>query len=469
MFSRGLNQMIGLVIGVILARLLSPEEFGVLGMVTVLTGFAHVFVDFGFTSAIIQNKMTDTNHWSSVFWLNILFSLAIVILLTFLAPFVASFYDRPVLKTITIAIAWTFFFQSLSLVQQALMKKELRFKTIAIVAIISQTIAGVIAIIAAIKGMSYWSLVIKLYVSIFITNIGFWWVTSWYPKFLLKNSALKDLLNFSLPLFGTQSLNYWTRNIDYLMIGKVLGDGALGIYSRAYSLMLSPLQNISRVVSSVMFPAYSIIQDDKKRIRQIYLKISRIIAFITFPTMFGLCVVSEPFILLLLGEKWEAVIPLVQILAPLGALQSIGTLNGNIFLSQGATKLQLKVGGLGKLVIICSLISGLLLYGLNGIASFYVISSILVGLVMFYYMGKLINLSVKEILNNLSSIFYAAIIMAIALLVFDAYVSFDWKCFSRLLVLITIGIGVYGSCVYLFKIKELQVISQYFQTQNSAS
>lgn len=456
--NRGLRQVIGLVTSIILARLLSPKEFGLIGMVTVFSGFIMVFVDFGFTSAIIQNKNSDTRHWSSVFWLNLLLSVIFSVLLTLLAPVIANFYDKPILSTVTILIAWTFVFQAFNMVQRTLLKKKLQFKQLAIIGVIAELVGGIVAIIAAYQGLSFWSLIIKLYITILITNIGLWVITKWKPQMTFDKSAIKELLDFTLPLMGTQSLNYWTRNVDYLMIGKVLGDGALGIYAQAYRLMLAPLQNISSVISSVMFPAYSLIQDDKERIKTTYLQITRAIAFITFPVMFGLCVVAEPFILLLLGPKWAEVVPILQILAPLGATQSLGTLNGNIFLSQGATKLQLKVGGVVKVIVITSMMIGLYLGGLKGIALGYFLSSISMAFILYHYMGGLINLSIKEILNNLSRIFFASITMVLIIFIFDMYVSHSWGNMMRLGSLVGIGVGIYGLMVKTLNIKELEAV-----------
>ena len=450
--NRIVGQVFTLVIGIVLARILSPKEFGILGMVTVLTGFANIFVDFGFTSAIIQNKESGVRHWSSVFWINLIVSVVIAVLFSWLAPFVAEFYGVPELKNLTVVVSWTFFLQSFNLVQLSLLQKELRFKELTIIGLAAQLIAGVIAIWAAYKGYSYWSLVIRQYIVIIVTIIGAWLFSKWLPRFILDRSALKELVQFTLPLVGTKSMNYWTRNADNLMIGKILGEGPLGIYNQAYRLMLLPLQNISSVISGVMFPAYSLIQDDKERVKKIYLQITRAIAFITFPAMFGLCVVAEPFILTLLGEKWKEVIPILQILAPIGATQSLGTLAGNIFLSQGATDQQFKIGLFVKPYTILLMFLGIYLGGLMGIAIGYFIATLTMMPVMYYFMGRLINLSLKEIFFNLARILFASILMALTLLLLDLTITHVWGNLIRLSCLVACGMVIYGGLVLLLKV-----------------
>ncbi|NJB86653.1 PST family polysaccharide transporter [Lewinella marina] len=453
--SRGVVQVTTIVLGIVLARLLSPSEFGLVAMVTVLTGFGTVFVDFGFTSAIIQNKNSDQRHWSSVFWLNLTVSVLIAIVLSVSAPLIARFYQEPELRLVTVVIAWTFVFQSFNLVQEALLRKRMEFKQLTLIRIVAQLVGGGVGIGAALSGLSYWSLVAKEYATIFCTNLGIWLVSSWRPGFILERSAIREMMSFSLPLMGSQTLNYWTRNADNLMVGKVLGESALGVYSRAYTLMLLPLSNISNVISGVMFPAYSQIQDEKERIKRIYLRITRVIGYLTFPMMFGLCVVAEPFIALLLGPQWMGVVPVIEILAPLGAVQSISTLEGNIFLSQGATRLQFVTGVISKVVMVASMAVGLYLGDLTGIAWAYLISSTTVAFAMFHYMGKLIDLSLYEICRNLFPMFMAAVTMALAVWLLDYVYLHNWPDLARLLSLVLSGAGAYLLLSFVFGLDEL--------------
>lgn len=458
------SQFLSLVLGIILARLLSPEEFGIIGMVTVFSGFAGVFVDFGFTSAIIQNRDSDSRHWSSVFWLNIGISLSLAVLFSLFAPLMADFFEQPLLKNVTIAIAWTLFISSFGLVQMSLLKKALKFKEIASIDLISQLMAGVIAITAAYNGFSYWSLVIQIYISS-ILRVGLFWIRSnWHPSFVLDRGAINELVGFSLPLIGMKSTHYWTHNIDSLIVGKVLGDSALGIYSRAYSLMLVPLQSISRVISSVMFPAYSLIQDDPDRIKRIYVSINRVIALITFPMMFGLVVTAEPFIYVLLGEKWTGVIPIIQVLAPLGAWRSVHSLSGNVFMARGKTNLLFRITLPSSFFVAVSMLFGIYTYGLIGLAVAYSISSLIIGLALDFYLKKIIGLGFVKNLGSLLPIFIAAGIMTITVFLADVYYFNSFPNLLRLICLVVIGIAIYGGALLGLGLKK-ELITAYKQVK----
>ncbi|EDY80544.1 Virulence factor MVIN superfamily [Verrucomicrobiia bacterium DG1235] len=467
--SQFLSQAISLVIGIILARRLSPEEFGVVGMVVVLTGFANIFVNFGLASAIIQRKNTSDKHLSSVFWINIFASLLMSVTMSLCAPLVSKFYSNPSLTSVTIAIAWTLFLQSFTMVQNALLRRKMNFKRITFITNISSLVAGTAAIICAYLGFSYWSIIIQSYVAILVTAAFLWLSSSWRPAFLFEKDSIKELLNFTLPLVGTEILNYWRRNADYLLIGKILGDSALGIYTRAYTLMLKPISNVSRVISSVMFPAYSAIQDDKDKIKRIYLRITRLIAFLTFPAMFGLLAVSESFIMVLLGEKWEAAIPILKILAPIGAIQSLSTLNGNIFLSQGATKLQFHVGIYTKSFAIIMMFIGLLLGELKGLASFYLIASIVNYFILYHFMGGLINLKLREILLNIYKYFISSVIMASVVIIIHDYLLVEFSYFHRLSASMLTGILTYTALALALGAKEHKELLILFRRNSAES
>lgn len=451
--NRLISQFLKLGIGIILARLLSPEEFGIVGMVAVFSGFAGVFVDFGFTSAIIQNRESDYRHWSSVFWLNLIISFLLAVIFSLCAPLLVSFFNQPLLLYVSIAIAWTLFLQSFGLVQLSLLKKELKFKVIAKVELTSQILAGFFAIIAALNDFSYWSLVIQLYISAIIRSILLWKGTGWKPKLLIDHSAIKEMLNFSLPMIGMQVAHYWTHNIDNLIVGKFLGDTALGIYGRAYTLMLVPLQAISRVISSVMFPAFSLIQDDHDRIKSVYLSINRVVALITFPMMLGLVVVAEPFIFVLLGEKWMGVIPIIQVLAPLGAWRSVHSLNGNIFLARGKTKLLFRIVLPSSVLVAILMMVGVKYNGMIGLSVGYCFGSIVTGLTLDYYLNRLIGLNVRTNMMNLFPILIAATLMAGSIYLLDQFYLNAYRYIIRLVCLITAGILTYTILLWLLGLK----------------
>ncbi len=447
-----IRQVVQFIISIVLIRLLLPEEFGLVGMVTVVTGFVIIFRDFGLGSAIIHKKEVSQADLSTAFWFNIMVGAALTLIIIGVAPFVAEFYNEPILTDMTMVLAFNFLISSFSIVQSSIFAKKIDFKTLFFVRITTTIVSGSIAIIMAVNGYGVWSIVAQSLSMSLVSAIGLWVASKWRPSFVFSKASLKMLLDFGLALLGTRTLNYWARNTDNLLIGKFLGSNQLGIYSKAYSVMLLPLTNISQVLSRVMFPSLSTIQDDKQRVKRIYLRMTRSIALVTFPMMAGLIVTADPFVLVVFGEKWKACIPILKILSVLGLTQSIGTLNGNIFLSQGATKLQLKIGLITKPMMIVGIVIGLQ-WGIIGVAIGYLSATLLSGVLEFYKVGQLIETTIKEMVVNLLSVLGCAAAMALAIFGLNFFLADQLAMKYLLLVDVFAGICVYLALVLAFRIK----------------
>ncbi len=455
------RQIMQFTISVILARMLSPQDFGMIGMIVVFTGFAAIFSELGMGAALIQKLDLSEHHLNSVFWVNIVVGILLTGIVVGVAPFIASFYDEPSIRLITMVIASSFFIGSLGVVQNSLLNKKMDFRRLAQVEITAVSLAGLVAIIMAIKGFGIWSLVAQ---SLFFTSISvvmMWSLSAWRPTLSFNTNALKELLGFSSNLLGFNIFNYWSRNIDNLMIGKFIGSSALGIYTRSYSLMMLPLTQISSVVSRVMFPSLSTIQDDLKRVKQIYLRSTQTIALVTFPVMMGLLVVAEPFIITIYGLKWLKVITILQILCPVGMVQSIGTTVGWIYTSQGRTDLMFKWGIFAGIVRGVSFAIGLH-WGVIGVAAAYCLSSYAI---LWYpgwtIAGRLINLSFSEMLKNLSGPFCSAIGMAAGIYVLGLLLPVYLPHWAYLAVQVPLGVVMYLLLIHTFRLKayiELKIL-----------
>lgn len=310
-------------LSIFLMRLLGPEAFGLIGMVLVFTGFATIFSEMGFSSALIQRQEITEAHRSSVFWLTIVVGAFLSILLFAVSPMVARFYGEPLLQPLAAAIALTFLLNAPGAVPRSLLQKRMRFDQIAILQVTASLISGVAAIVSALSGAGVWSLIIQSLIAAGIGSALALWMVDWRPRLVWDATALRDLLRYGAGLTGFNMINYWARSADNLLIGRLMGPVALGLYSRAYSLMLLPLSQIIGVLAPAMFPAMASIQHDKSRTRSIYLRAMRIITLLSFPLMLGLIVVAEPFVIALLGSEWAEVIPLIQILAVVGMTQSL--------------------------------------------------------------------------------------------------------------------------------------------------
>ena len=439
------------VIGVALARMLSPNEFGLMGMLYVLTGFVSVFTQLGFGAALIHKKNVDQRHFSSVFWVNVCTGLFLMVALMLCAPLVAKFYNEPILRILTMLIATNFLIGSFSIVHKNLLQKQINFKTIAIVEIITVVASGSVAILMANSGFGVWSLAAHAIATTCISTILFWFASSWKPVFIFKWKAVKELWGFSSNLLGFSVFNYWVRNADNLIIGRFLGSDALGVYSKAYTMMLFPLTNISRVLASVMFPAFSLIQDDTLRVGKMYLRVSRAVALIAFPLMLGLFVLAKSFILAVFGSQWGEMIPILKLFCIVGMIQSIGTLNGTIYQSQGRTKLQFKVGAAVGVAGVFSIFIGLK-WGIFGVACAYTIFSLLVVYPSISIAVSLLDMTFKKVVKNISSIFYCAIGMAVSVWLIGQKLPSDWPHWLYVLFQVPFGCIIYLLLLHVFKV-----------------
>jgi O-antigen/teichoic acid export membrane protein len=446
------RQVLTFVISVILARLLSPREFGLVAMVTVITNFAGIFAELGFSSALVQKKDVRQEHLSSVFWLNLGAGLLLTALFMAGAPLMASFYGEPLLLPVTMLIATDFVISALTIVQNTLLTKSLDFKTLSIVEITAVGLAGIVAIGMAVTGFGVWSLAVQSLVFSAVSAALLWRFGNWRPALIFRWNAVKELLGFSMHLFGTQTLNYWARNIDYLLIGRYLGTSPLGAYNRAYSVMLFPLSNVSRVLSRVMFPSFSMIQDDRLRIKDIFLRMTRIIALITFPMMLGLFVTVEPFVLTVFGPKWVEMIPVLRVFCLVGMIQSIVTLIGNLYLSQGRTEVQFRLGLFTRATSILGIVVGLR-WGIVGVAIGYSIAATINLYPNVFFAGRLVNLTFSELLQNLRSVFACAVTMAGIVWAVGLVLPIAWPDWARLMAQVSLGFVTYIALVHLLRVQ----------------
>jgi PST family polysaccharide transporter len=443
----------------------SPQEFGLLAMITIFTNFGRIFIDFGFSSAIIQKKNVTQRTLSTVFWFNILSGSLLTILFFSAAGLIAAYYNKPVLTSITRVISFSFLVASVTSVQSAQLTKKLDFKSQALITWAATIVASGVSIYMAYKGYGVWSLVVQALINSTLTSLCYWFSSRWRPSFIFDLNELKAILKFGGSVAGDTIFNYWTRNMDNLMVGKMLGDGPLGIYNRAYNLMLLPLNNITRTVTRVMFPAFSSIQDDIPRTKMIYLKISRTIAFIAFPLMFGLCAVSKPFILFAYGDKWAGVIPILQVLSILGALQAVISLNGIIYNSQGKAHMALRATIIMNVALIIAFYIGIHYWGLMGLAWAYFFIAGIGSIPVLYFATRLINTSLLEQALNLSKIFASSSIMAILLYFIGRTSAMQSLGYLKQLCCLTaLGILIYFSLVFLLKEKVyLELLLKYTQ------
>jgi len=411
--SQGVNQGFTFIISIVLARILGPQVYGLIGMIMVFTGFATVFGDFGLGAAIIQRKDLEARHLNSAFWINVAMGATLTLVMAALAPVVSWFYNETALLALTMVIALKYIIDSLCVVQLALLNREMNFRKLAKIQIGSNVISGFVGLGMALYGMGPWSLVAQTLGASVMTLAWSWGLGNWRPRVSFEKRACKELFGFSAYVLGFDIVNYWARTLDQLLIGRFVGAAALGIYSRAYHLMLMPLTQVSRVVGRVMFPALSAIQDDKARVKSVYLKSISVISLITFPMMTGLFAVSDHFILALLGNEWAEAIPVFQIFCWVGLLQSIWTTVGWIYFSQGRTGLYFTMGLISSAVFVLAFVIGIH-WGIMGVAWAYAIGNLILWYPFWTIPGRLIGVTFSEMIRRLSPSFSCALAMGAA-------------------------------------------------------
>jgi len=404
------RQSIQLITTIILTRLLSPSDFGLVGMGMVVTGFVALFHDLGTSAAVIQKEVVSRVFLSSIFWVNAFFGLLVAVALFFCAPFAANLYHEPRVTLILQILSLSFFVSGLSIVQQAILERELAFEKLAKIEIAASASSSLVCIVAALLGAKVWSLVFQALMFAFVTTVLLWTSSDWRPKAFFRWREVMSVSRFSLNLTGFNILNYFARNADYILIGRFLGAQSLGYYTIAYRVMLYPIQSISAVVGRVMFPAYSQIREDEPRIRRIYLKVVATIALITFPMMTGLWGLADQFLLAVLGAQWEPVILLLLILAPIGLMQSIITTVGTIYQAKGRADLLFRVGMItGSLAILAFVIG--LRWGIVGVAAAYAIATTVCLYPNFAIPFHLIGLRFSEFGRVMTPIFVMSLSM----------------------------------------------------------
>lgn len=446
-----IKQVFQFTISVFLARLLSPHEFGLLAMVTVFTSFAGVFSDFGLGLAIVQKLNIEERHINAVFWINVMIGFGLTVIFICLAPLFAHFYHEPLLLSLTFVIAFYFIVSALSVVQKSLLQRKMNFKALSIADLSSTFISGIVAIYMAKTGCGVWSLIGQLYTQVIINTTIIWFNSSWRPSFSIKLKPVKELFNFSLNLLGFNVINYWSRNLDSMLIGKFIGSAQLGIYARAYQLMLLPLTQIVFILTQVMVPALSTIQKDIGKMRTIYKDSIQAIAFVTFPLMLGLFVVSTSFIIVIYGDKWRGAIPILQILCFVGMVQSIVSPIGWIYNSLGRTDIQFKWGILSSILYFVSFIIGLH-WGIIGVAVAYCIANIIILYPTLAIALRLIDLRPTSIFKSIFGILVCSIIMAISTFCIDYFLFQSIPIVIKLATDIVFSILIYYTISKLFKI-----------------
>lgn len=368
----------------ILSRLLAPAEYGLLAMATVAVNFASLLRDMGTGAAVIQKENLTAETTNTVFWLNVALGCTIAVVLVLISPLVEAYFRTPHLAQVLAMLALSFPLGSCAAVHSALLERASSFKTMARIEIVSSCLALATAITLAFCNFGVYSLVWQTLVSAALSALQLWLASKWRPQLIWSRSELKSLWRFSGNLTGFSFVNFFARNADNLVIGRILGSVQLGIYAQAYKVMMFPLQSMSYVANRALFPVMSRQQARRDEMARLYFRSIRLIATVTAPLMAGLWLLRDSFISVALGAQWTDVPIILAWLAPVGFLQSMISTTGAVFMATGRTDLMMRLGTLGAILQVGSFFVGVN-WGIEGVAQCYLVANILNAIPHFYF------------------------------------------------------------------------------------
>jgi len=368
--AQGANFLLRLVSLLVLARLLGPKDFGLVGMVTVFTGVLTLFRDFGLSAATVQRANITDDQISTLFWINMLVGALLGLLSVAMAPIMAAYYHEPRVFGVMAVLAVGFLFNAAGVQHGALLQRQMRFTALAVINTVGLIVGTAIAIGGAKAGFGYWSLVAMTLALPLTCTIGCWLATAWVPGMPHRRTGIRSMMRFG----GTVTLNglisYFTGNLDKMLLGRFWGGAALGIYGRAYQLISIPTDNLTSAAGDVVFAVLSRLKDDRSRFRSYFLKGYSLVLALTVPITIACALFADDIVLVLLGPKWEAATPIFRLLAPTILVFAIVNPLGWLLYSLGLVGRSLKI----DLVIVPLMIAGYVLalpYGPKGVAFAY--------------------------------------------------------------------------------------------------
>ncbi|MFP4024599.1 MAG: lipopolysaccharide biosynthesis protein [Thiohalospira sp.] len=412
---RLLQQGTQFIIGIILARLLLPEEYGLVAMALVFITVFYVFVDSGFSSAIVQRKNITNSDLSTVFYLNMGVSILVFIILYFGAGLIADFYKEPQLIEIVRVLSIIIILYALTIVQNSLIKRDVNFKLKTRIELFSQISSGAIAIYLAYKGFGVWALIWKTLLNQVFINTQLWLKNHWFPSLEFSKSSFKALFSFSSKLLISGIIDRVYNQLHRLVVGKFFPAAELGYYTRAEQFQNLPSHAISNSLMSFLLPVFSKMQDEPERLKRAAIRILKIVMFFNINAMILMGILAEPIIVGLLGVKWSGAIPYLQLIVFVGVFYPMHAINVQILTSLGHSDLFLRVEIYKKLIGIPSVLLGIFI-GIKAMIIGMIAASFISLIINTYYTNKLINLGIFEQLKSLSKTFLITIIMAITLI-----------------------------------------------------
>lgn len=445
-------QGIQFLVMIIMARLLTPKDYGLVGMVAIFIAVAQSLVDSGFSQALIRKQNRTETDNSTVFYFNIVVGVLLYFILFAIAPWVADFYDTPELTALMRVVCLSVVFNSFVVVQRALLTVNIDFKTQAKASLTAAIVSGVVGIGMAYSGFSYWAIVAQQLVNLGLNTLLLWIFAHWRPRWTYSWNSFRELFTFGSKLMASGLLDVVYRNMYLLVIGKVFTASSLGYYTRASQFAEFPSSNLTSIMQRVTYPVLCQIQNDDERLALIYRRFLRVSAFLIFPLLAGLSAMAEPFILLLLKEQWLFASTLLQIICFGMMWYPIHAINLNLLQVKGRSDLFLKLEVIKKImaiIILCITVP----MGLIAMCVGQIFSSIICLIINTHYTGKLIQVGFLRQMQDL----LPTLVLSVTMwgVVFFT-ISFLTGSFLQLIIGIVVGIIYYIVLAFLFRFPELK-------------
>ncbi|MET0600904.1 MAG: MOP flippase family protein [Baekduia sp.] len=413
--SQGFRQGSRLIVALILARLLTPEQFGVAAEVLVISSLVTVFSDLAFGAALIQRAEIDEDDRSTAFWSCVISGLLFTGIGIALAGPVADFYREPDVKPLLTVLSLQFVVTSLGTVQESLLTRELRFKLLETRQMIITVGGAAVGIGAAAAGAGAWAIILQSLSLSVLSTILLWFMSPWRPRLRFSPRALRNAASFSGYIFGHRLLYYLHRNSDNLLIGRVVGAASLGAYAIAYNVILVPFSRIASPIQDVLFPAFSRIQDEPERIAGGWLRVTRAVASVTVPMLIGIAIVAGDFVDVVLGPKWHDAALVIQILAWVGILQSLQSLNTGILEALGRARTIFRYTVVFFVAHLIAFAVGVH-WGIIGVAVGYTISTTIIEPSYLWLTARAVGISPWTFLETIAGVFEAGALMGLIVL-----------------------------------------------------
>ncbi|HEX2505842.1 MAG TPA: MOP flippase family protein [Gaiellaceae bacterium] len=373
LLSQAVVQATRLAVAIALARLLTPEDFGLAAMAIVFATLASLFADLSLGAALIQRPEIDELHRSTIFWTTVGLGVLVTLAGVALAGPVASFFGEPEVRSLFAVLSLLFLLNSLGVVQWALLSREMAFRSLQLREMGSVAIGGLAGIGVALAGLGPWAIVTQTLVTAATALLLLWRISPWRPRLVFSGAVLRDAGGFGLKLFGSRLLSYANTNLDNVLVGRFLGASALGVYALAYNVMFAPVIRLAAPLHNVLFPAFSRLQDDEPRLVRAWLQSKRVLAAVLVPIFLAMIALAPDLIRGLFGQKWSQAVPVLQLLATAGVAHTFVVLNWSLLQARGRAGQLLLVNIITSIAVVTAFAVGID-FGLVGVAGLFALA-----------------------------------------------------------------------------------------------